>query len=114
MGIGKYCACFINTGARPAFYTVQFVKRKYQIVGREEYEPKMSETTYALGHSPAEIHRLKNQGAMLRPITGCLLRSAGIDANMRVLDLGCGAGDAVIEARREIYGPAQICAWVRL
>jgi hypothetical protein len=22
LGIDKYCACFINTGARPAFYTV--------------------------------------------------------------------------------------------
>jgi hypothetical protein len=53
----------------------------------------MCETTYALGQSPVEIQRLKNQGAMLRPITERLLRSAGIDAGMRVLGLGCGAGD---------------------
>jgi cyclopropane fatty-acyl-phospholipid synthase-like methyltransferase len=66
---------------------------KYQIVGQEEYEPKMGETTYALRHSSAEIERLKNQAAMLRPITERLLRSAGIDAGVRVLDLGCGAGD---------------------
>jgi ubiquinone/menaquinone biosynthesis C-methylase UbiE len=58
----------------------------------------MSETTYALGHSPAEIQRLKNQGAMLRPITERLLRNAGIDAGMRVLDLGCGAGDVAMLA----------------
>ena len=50
----------------------------------------MSETTYALGHSSAEIQRLKDQAAMLRPITERLLRSAGIDAGMRVLDLGYG------------------------
>ena len=58
-----------------------------------EYEDQMSETTYALGHSSVEIQRLTNQGAMLRPITERLLRNAGIDVGMRVLDLGCGAGD---------------------
>ncbi len=31
---------------------------------REEYEHKMRETTYALGHSPAEVQRLKNQGGL--------------------------------------------------
>jgi cyclopropane fatty-acyl-phospholipid synthase-like methyltransferase len=50
----------------------------------------MGETTYALGLSSAEIQRLKNQAAMLRPITERLLRSAGIDGGMRLLDLGCG------------------------
>ena len=64
----------------------------------------MSETTYALGHSAAEIQRLKNQGAMLRPITERLLRNAGIDAGMRVLDLGCGAGDVSMLAA-ELVGP---------
>ena len=72
---------------------------------REGYEHKMSETSYALGHSSAEIQRLTNQGAMLRPITERLLRSAGIDAGMRVLDLGCGAGDVSILAG-ELVGPA--------
>jgi SAM-dependent methyltransferase len=65
----------------------------------------MCETTYALGHSSTEIQRLKNQGAMLRPITERLLRSAGIDAGMRVLDLGCGAGDVSILAA-DLVGPA--------
>ena len=37
----------------------------------------MSEATYALGYSPAEVQRLKNQGAMLRPITERLLRNVG-------------------------------------
>ena len=65
----------------------------------------MGETTYALGHSSAEIERLKNQAAMLRPITERLLRSAGIDAGVRVLDLGCGAGDVSMLAA-ELVGPA--------
>ena len=64
----------------------------------------MSETTYALGHSPAEVQRLKSQGAMLRPITERLLRNVGIDAGMRVLDLGCGPGDVSMLAA-ELIGP---------
>jgi ubiquinone/menaquinone biosynthesis C-methylase UbiE len=65
----------------------------------------MGETTYALGHSSAEIQRLTRQGAMLRPITERLLRNAGIDAGMRVLDLGCGAGDVSMLAA-ELVGTA--------
>ena len=65
----------------------------------------MSETTYVLGHSRAEIQRLKNQGAVLRPITERLLHNAGIDAGMRVLDLGCGAGEVSMLAA-ELVGPA--------
>lgn len=64
----------------------------------------MSETTYALGHSLAEVQRLKSQGAMLRPITERLLRNVGIDAGMRILDLGCGAGDVSMLAA-ELVGP---------
>ena len=72
---------------------------------RKVYEHEMCETTYALGHSSAEIQRLTNQGAMLQPITERLLRNAGIDAGMRVLDLGCGAGDVTMLAA-ELVGSA--------
>jgi ubiquinone/menaquinone biosynthesis C-methylase UbiE len=65
----------------------------------------MSDTAYALGHSPAEIQRLRNQGAMLRPITERLLLNAGIGVGMRVLDLGCGAGDVSMLAA-ELVGPS--------
>lgn len=65
----------------------------------------MSKIDRRLGHSSAEIQRLKKQG-LLRPITERLLRSAGIDAGMRVLDLGCGAGDVSILAAQLVA----ICA----
>lgn len=56
------------------------------------------ETTYILGHSQDEIRRLIEQAAILRPITERLLRNAGIESGMRVLDLGCGAGDVSLLA----------------
>src|SRR5215831_15121646 len=56
------------------------------------------EHNYLLGHSEAEIRRLQTQAAILRPITERLLRCAGIQPGMRVLDLGSGAGDVAILA----------------
>jgi ubiquinone/menaquinone biosynthesis C-methylase UbiE len=64
-----------------------------------------NETTYVLGHSRPEIQRLKTQAAILRPTTERLLRSAGIGPGMRVLDLGCGAGDVAMLAA-ELVGPS--------
>ncbi len=58
----------------------------------------VAETENILGHSDREIRRLVHQGAILRPITERLLRGAGIGRGMRVLDLGCGAGDVSILA----------------
>jgi SAM-dependent methyltransferase len=53
----------------------------------------MADTDYVLGHSPTEIRRLITQAAIIQTTTERLLRSAGIERGMRVLDLGCGAGD---------------------
>lgn len=67
----------------------------------------MNETTptsYVLGHSASEIRRLVLQAGVLRPITARLLREAGIAPGMRVLDVGCGAGDVAMLAR-EMVGP---------
>jgi SAM-dependent methyltransferase len=60
---------------------------------------------YILGHSGREIQRLVHQASILRPITERLLRSAGISQGMRVLDLGCGAGDVALLAA-ELVGPS--------
>lgn len=59
---------------------------------------------YVLGHSQREIQRLISQATMLRPVTERLLRSLKIGPGMRVLDLGCGAGDVAMLAA-EFVGP---------
>ena len=54
-------------------------------------------TTYALGSSDHEIERLDRQSASIESATRLLLRAAGIQPGMRVLDLGTGnrpCGDA--------------------
>jgi len=68
-------------------------------------ETNNGEATYILGHSDAEILRLQTQAKILRPITERLLRSAGIAPGLRVLDLGCGAGDVAMLAA-ELVGPS--------
>ncbi len=49
-------------------------------------------TTYALGSSDHEIERLDRQSASIESATRVLLRAAGIQPGMRVLDLGTGIG----------------------
>jgi ubiquinone/menaquinone biosynthesis C-methylase UbiE len=54
---------------------------------------EITQAEYILGHSQAEMRRLIFQAGILRPLTERLLQNAGIGSGMRVLDLGCGAGD---------------------
>jgi ubiquinone/menaquinone biosynthesis C-methylase UbiE len=65
-------------------------------------EPK---TEYVLGHSQREIRRLMLQAAILRPVTERLLRGSGISQGMRVLEMGCGAGDVAMLVA-ELVGPS--------
>ena len=60
---------------------------------------------YVLGHSQREIRRLSSQAAILRPITARLLLNVTLRRGMRVLDLGCGAGDVSMLAA-ELVGAA--------
>jgi SAM-dependent methyltransferase len=45
-----------------------------------------------------ELARLESQGAALAPATRMIFTEAGIQPGMRVLDLGCGAGDVTFVA----------------
>jgi 2-polyprenyl-3-methyl-5-hydroxy-6-metoxy-1,4-benzoquinol methylase len=59
----------------------------------------MSESdSYPLGYSEGEAGRLANQGAFLEDLTADVLRRAGIESGMEVLDLGCGVGDVSVLA----------------
>jgi ubiquinone/menaquinone biosynthesis C-methylase UbiE len=48
---------------------------------------------YVLGHSVDELNRLAVQGRLIEPITRAFFQGAGVAPGMRVLDVGCGAGD---------------------
>ena len=61
-------------------------------------EPEIA--NYALGHSPTEIRRLDIQAAIIRPITMRLLHTIGVSPGMRILDVGCGAGDVTMLAAK--------------
>ena len=64
----------------------------------------MSQGEYQLGHDPAELDRLNEQGGLLAPATTMLLQAAGIRPGMRVLDLGSGSGDHAF-AVASLVGP---------
>jgi SAM-dependent methyltransferase len=59
---------------------------------------------YVLGRSGSESQRLIKQSSILQPFTERIFRRAGLGPGMRVLDLGCGAGDVSFLAA-EIVGP---------
>jgi SAM-dependent methyltransferase len=59
---------------------------------------------YIWGRGGAEIERLIAQGRFFGDLTEHLLRLAGIEPGMRVLDVGCGAGDVSFLASR-LVGP---------
>lgn len=48
---------------------------------------------YELGSADEELARLELQGSALAPATRMIFAEAGVRPGMRVLDLGCGAGD---------------------
>ena len=59
---------------------------------------------YALGHSDEEINRLIAQSQTLDDLTRQVFYQAGIGPEMRVFDIGCGAGDVSFLAAR-LVGP---------
>lgn len=76
----------------------------------------MPEPVYALGHSDRELERLIAQERMVGPATERFFRAAGVEAGMRVLDVGSGAGDCAFVAARivgergEVVGADRVAA----
>jgi ubiquinone/menaquinone biosynthesis C-methylase UbiE len=62
-------------------------------------------TDYAMGSTDGERQRLMQQGAILREPLAAAFRAAGIGPGLRVLDIGCGAGDVAMLAA-ELVGPS--------
>lgn len=60
---------------------------------------------YVLGHAASELDRLIRQAAFYGDLTDHTLRLAGLRPGMRVLDVGCGAGDVSLLAA-SIVGPS--------
>lgn len=69
-----------------------------------------TQAAYALGHAPGELQRLIEQARFFGDMTAQVLQLAGIQAGMRVLDIGCGAGDvsflaaSMVGAAGEVIG----------
>jgi SAM-dependent methyltransferase len=63
-----------------------------------------SDSDYELGSGDDELARLELQGRALAPATRMIFAEAGIRPGMRVLDLGCGAGDVAFVASH-LVGP---------
>jgi SAM-dependent methyltransferase len=59
---------------------------------------------FGTGIGDDEVARLEIQGAALAPATRMIFAEAGIRSGMRVLDLGCGAGDVTFVAA-DLVGP---------
>ena len=60
---------------------------------------------YLLGRAASEIDRLRLQAEIYAPHSEHLFALAGVGPGMRVLDIGCGAGDVTMAAAR-LVGPS--------
>ena len=67
--------------------------------------PNKQDRVYVLGHSVEELNRLIDQARLFGELTEDVFVRAGIGPGMRVLDVGCGAGDVSFLLAR-IVGPS--------
>jgi SAM-dependent methyltransferase len=69
-----------------------------------EQASRHQDPVYVPGRSEAETRRLILAAQILNPFTRRMLQDAGLQAGMRVLDIGTGAGDVALVAA-ELVGP---------
>ena len=60
--------------------------------------------TYTMGRSAGETERLIEQAQLYERVTLRMLRNAGVEPGMKVLEIGSGAGDVVMAAA-QLVGP---------
>jgi ubiquinone/menaquinone biosynthesis C-methylase UbiE len=60
---------------------------------------------YAMGYTDGELKRLELQASLMGHLTEDVLRRAGLEPGMRVLDAGCGVGDVALLAA-DLVGPS--------
>src|SRR4029450_11538278 len=63
------------------------------------------DSVYVLGHPSEELNRLIDQARLFGELTEDVFVRAGIGPGMRVLDVGCGAGDVSFLLARMV-GPS--------
>ena len=69
--------------------------------------------SYVLGHADFEIERLRFQADIIEPVTRRLIRECGIGPGMRVLDIGCGAGDVAMLLAEAVGDTGSVVAFDR-
>lgn len=89
-GLMNYSDVALSGNHRPVFVPDRLVRQSNHLSGQA--------SAYESGQSEHETQRRLSQSALLSGITERLLRAAGIRKGMRVLDLGCGAGDVSVMA----------------
>lgn len=72
--------------------------------------PPATRDSYALGSNAHEHDRLQRQADVFRPFTTQFLRNAGLAPGMRVLDVGCGAGDVSLIAAELVAPGGEVVA----
>jgi 2-polyprenyl-3-methyl-5-hydroxy-6-metoxy-1,4-benzoquinol methylase len=68
-------------------------------------DQNQQDRVYVLGHSAEELNRLIDQARLFGELTEDVFVRAGIGPGMRVLDVGCGAGDVSFLLARMV-GPS--------
>ena len=63
-----------------------------------------ADATYTMGRSAGETERLIEQASLYERVTLRMLRNAGVEPGMKVLDVGSGAGDVAMAAA-QLVGP---------